>query len=120
MSEERNWTDPNGSNTAGSLKFVKPAELASEGIKGVILEGEFVGPLVNNFDENKSDYKFLTDDETTVIVNHTGSLAYGMSGVKPGDYCQISYLGKEKLKSGKMKGKEAHMFKVLVDKNTEA
>ena len=120
MSTERNWSNPNGEEGVSSLKFVKPAELASEGIKGVILEGEFVGALTNHFDESKNDFKFLTDDGTTVIINHTGSLAYCMKGVKSGDYCQVSYLGKEKIASGKMKGKEAHKFKVLVDSSAEA
>jgi len=97
-----------------SLRFIKPSQLAAEGVTGTVLEGEYVGAVKNAFDEGKEDFKFLTDDGNTVIVNSTGSLAYQMKLVKIGDYVQLNYMGKEKIAKGKMKGKEAHKFEVLV------
>lgn len=97
-----------------SLRFIKPSQLAAEGITGTVLEGEFLGAVKNSFDENKEDFKFKTDDGSTVIVNSSGSLAYQMKLVKVGDYVQLNYKGKEKIAKGKMKGKEAHKFEVLV------
>ena len=39
-----------------------------------------------------------------------------MDRVNAGDFVQISYEGKKKIESGKMEGRLAHNFKVLVDK----
>lgn len=97
-----------------SLSFIKASTLAAEGIKGVILEGEYIGAIKNNFDENKSDYKFQKEDGSIVIVNSTGSLAHQMAKVEVGSFVRLEYDGKKKLTKGKMAGKEAHMFTVLV------
>lgn len=112
MSENREFKPVN--KAEGGLEFIRPAELAKEGVTGVILEGEFQGTIPNHFDESKNDFKFRTDEGKTVIINHTGSLAYQLKEVEPGSIVQIEYKGKEALKSGKMKGKLAHQFGVLV------
>lgn len=103
-----------GQESQPNISFVRPAELAKEGITGVIVEGEFVESLPNHFDEEKSDYKFVRENGDVVVINHTGSLAYRMKKVSPGDFCQVSYNGKTTIENGKMKGKQAHDFEVLV------
>ena len=45
-----------------------------------------------------------------------GNLGYQMERINAGDFVQISYEGKKKIESGKMEGRMAHNFKVLVDK----
>ena len=111
MSEKREFKKVGAEN---SLSFIKASTLAEEGVKGVVLEGEYIGAIKNNFDENKSDYKFKKDDGSIVIVNSTGSLAHQMAKVEVGSYVRLEYDGKKTLTSGKMKGKMAHMFTVLV------
>lgn len=96
----------------GALKFIRPAELASEKVKGVILTGTYVGAIPNFFDKNKSDFKFQLEDGSTVVINHTGSLAFKLKNIEPGAIVEISYAGKKEMKSGAMKGKLAHQFEV--------
>lgn len=109
---ERNFVRPEGS--LPPLEFIRPSKLFEDGVKGLILEGEFVGKVPNSFDESKSDFKFKTEDNRTVIINSSGSLAYRMRDIEPGTLLQVHYNGKEEIKSGKMKGKQAHNFDVLV------
>lgn len=98
----------------GGLTFIRPSQLAEEGTTGVIVEGKYIESLPNNFDEKKSDYKILTLDGETVIINGCGSLDNQMKVVAPGTLVQIEYNGKGILEKGKMKGKPFHDFTVLV------
>lgn len=97
-----------------SLEFIRPSELAKNEITGVILEGTYEGAIESKFDEEKMDFKFMTDEGKTVIVNHSGSLAYQINKIKVGDYVQLSYLGKKEITKGKLKGKSAHQFELAV------
>jgi hypothetical protein len=110
---EREFKRPERSDRK-QAKFIRPSDLHKNGITGVILEGEFVEALTNPFDNSKQDYKFVTEDGETVILNSAGGLAYQMEVINPGTYCQVHYHGKELLTKGKMKGREAHNFEVLV------
>lgn len=111
MSAEKEWKKPNSEK---SIEFVRPSQLAKDEFEGVILEGTFVESLPNHFDETKSDFKFEKEDGSVVVINGAGNLGYRMKAVSPGDYCQISYEGKKEIASGKMKGKSAHCFDVLI------
>jgi hypothetical protein len=94
----------------GNLRFIKPKELADSGTTGPILEGTYMGTVLNDLTE-KNDFKFLTEDDSTVIINNTGHLQYLISAmqVKEGDYCRVSYNGKKPYK-----GKESHEFELEV------
>lgn len=95
------------------LRFIRPSDLSDEGTTGVILEGAYIGPVANNLEPSKSDYKFETDSEI-IILNGSGSLTYRMKDVTPGSLVQVVYNGKQKIKKGKMAGRDAHSFDVLV------
>ncbi len=101
-------------NEGGNLKFISAKKLFDDGITGIVAEGTFEAALENRFEETKFDYKIVTDDGETLILNSAGSLNYQMDKVAIGSYVRISYNGKSEIKSGKMKGKEAHNFLVEV------
>ena len=111
---EREFKKPEGLENYGEIKFVRPSQLARENFEGVVVEGTFVEALKNPFDDSKLDYKFETEEGGTVILNHAGGLAYQMAAVNPGTFCRVSYLGKKEITSGKMKGREAHNYEVLI------
>lgn len=112
---EKKFVSVGGANaTESTLRFIRPSELAENGIKGEVLEGVFVEALPNQLDSSKLDYKFQTEDGQTVIINGTGSLSYRMKSVTPGTLTKVIYNGKEKIKKGKMAGREAHSFDVLI------
>ncbi len=110
MATKRNFVSP---IEAGNIEFIRPSKLEKPGI---LLEATFVESLPNSFDNNKSDYKFSGDKGKTIILNGAGNLGYQMEKVNAGDFVQISYEGRVKIEKGKMEGKLAHNFKVLVDK----
>ena len=116
MSAQREWKKP-GAVSGSSIEFIRPSKLAAEEVKGVILEGIFVESIPNHFEESKNDFKFEKEDGSTVILNAAGNLGYRMREVNPGDFCQITYNGKLPIENGKMKGKLAHSFEVMVDSN---
>ena len=111
MSAEKQWKKPGNEK---SIEFVRPSKLAAEEFTGVVLEGTFIESLPNHYDETKLDFKFEKEHGTIIVVNGAGNLGYRMKSVSPGDYCQISYNGKQEITSGKMKGKAAHNFEVLI------
>ena len=82
----------------------------------MLVEATFVESLPNAFDSNKLDYKFSSEKGKTIILNGAGNLGYQMDRVNAGDFVQIRYEGKKKIETGKMEGRMAHNFKVLVDK----
>lgn len=93
------------------LSFLNPKTLNESGITGTIVEGRYVGEVVNQFEG--VDYKFELDNGDTVILNGCGSLKYKLSAIDPGSYLKIDYNGMQVIESGKMKGKKAHSFTVL-------
>jgi hypothetical protein len=108
--KKRNFVSP---IDAGNIEFIRPSKLEKP---GVLIEATFVESLPNAFDNNKLDYKFSGDKGKTIILNGAGNLGYQMERINAGDFVQISYEGKKKIESGKMEGRMAHNFKVLVDK----
>jgi hypothetical protein len=100
--------------TGGNIKFIRPKELAAGGVTGVVAEGIYEGTIPNNFDNTREDYKVRQNDGTLIILNSTGSLRNQLSQVAAGSYVRVNYKGMEKMKSGRMAGKEAHSFEVLV------
>jgi len=97
---------------AKPIRFIRPKELAASGTTGLILEGIYLGPVANTMTE-KDDYKFETDNEI-LVINGNGSLKNKLSLVAIGDLVQVSYLGFEKMTTGKNAGKFAHSFNVAV------
>ena len=108
--KKRNFVSPKETR---NNEFIRPSKLEKPGI---LLEATFVESLPNAFDNNKLDYKFSADKGKTIILNGAGNLGYQMERVNAGDFVQISYEGKSKIEKGKMEGRMAHNFKVLVDK----
>ena len=104
---------PDGMEGA-NIEFVRPSKLAEAGRTGLIVEGLYVGSVPNSFDEQKNDYKFETESGKMIVINGAGNLPYQMEKIAVNTLVQVSYLGKSKIKKGKMAGKEAHNFDVLV------
>lgn len=100
---------------SSGLRFIRPSELAKDGVTGEILEGVYIEALPNQIDAGKLDYKFETADGEIVVLNGAGNLARQMEAVTPGTLVRINYSGKQMIKSGPRKGKEAHNFLVLVE-----
>lgn len=100
-------------NSAG-LRFIRPKQLADDGILGVVAQGIYIGTTPNTFEPSRMDYKLTEDDGGTVILNANGSLTKQMSKVAEGSYVRISYSGMKKIESGKLKGKSVHNFTVEV------
>lgn len=95
------------------IEFVSPAKLDQQEFKGLVVEGEYVGTVPNQYNEDAPSFKFVKNDETVAVINSCGSLKYQMSLVSIGDTVQIIYKGKNTAKSGKLKGKAIHEFEVL-------
>ena len=108
--KKRNFVSP---IDAGNIEFIRPSKLEKP---GVIVEATYVESLPNAFDNNKLDYKFSGEKGNTIILNGAGNLGFQMEKINSGDFVQISYEGKKKIESGKMEGRMAHNFRVLVDK----
>lgn len=119
MSTERKFKKVLGGSDAdagkgGNVKFIRPKQLAEEGVTGVVAEGIYQGTTPNNFDDAKNDFKVLAEDGTLLILNSTGSLANQLAAVEEGSYVRISYQGMQAMKKGRMAGKQAHSFIVEV------
>jgi hypothetical protein len=82
--------------------------------KGDILaEGYYLGTQEGNYGRN---HVIKAEDGETLILNSAGQLNFLLaSQVSLGDYIRVDYDGKEILKTGRMKGKEAHSFVLLID-----
>ena len=115
---KRNFKSPL-QREASSITFISPAALSRDEKSGVILEGTYVESSPNNFDENKLDFKFSDDKGNMTVINAGGNLGWAMQPINIGDYVQVSYNGKKEITKGKMAGRMAHDFKVLVDKQEE-
>ena len=114
MSAEKSFK-PVLDGDGGNVTYIRPKELAENGITGVVAQGIFTGTTPNNFDESKNDYKVQLDDGTVAILNSTGSLRNQLEKVATGSYVRINYNGMEAIKTGKMAGKPAHSFLVEVE-----
>jgi hypothetical protein len=90
----------------GDTHYVKPSELT----KGYAIEGQFVKTLTNEF----GDTYIINTADGEVGLNSTKQLSKLMSVVSPGSMLRIVYQGKETIKKGQYKGKQAHNFEVFV------
>ena len=94
------------------ITFIRPSKL--EGAQTLVTEALYLGSTPNQFDSNKKDYKFENEDGSIVVINGAGNLNYLMEKVAVNSIVTVEYRGKSKIKKGKMAGKEAHSFNVLV------
>jgi len=114
---ERQFVRPDGTVPAAkNIKFIKAKELAEQGVEGVVLEGTFTGTSPNHFNEDKNDFRFETEDGGIAVINEAGTLGYRIREVSVGDYCRDEYYGMNPIDDGKMKGKAAHAWEVLIAK----
>lgn len=131
MSENK-FSNKASAKIGGGLTFVNPADLSRAEFTGVLVEGKFVETVQNPFNETKNDIKIVADSDSTikgitskgeeyeknissgdtVVLNSAGNLEYLMEQVGLGELCRVHYLGKTEIKSGTMKGKEAHNYEV--------
>lgn len=95
------------------INYIRPSKLREAGTTGLILEGEYVGPVLNPMSD-KNDYKFKTSEGLS-IINNTGSLQARMEQVEIGTLVQVHYNGMTEITTGKLKGKSAHQFSILVE-----
>lgn len=99
----------------GELKIVRFSQLAEAGTTGIVAEGILEAKLPNKFNENQLDYRIRnTDTNDLVIVNGSGQLSAKMSQVSEGSYVRITYLGKQTITKGKLKGKSVHNVEVEI------
>ncbi len=109
-----NGKEINNEAPKGNLSFVRPAQLAKDGVTGVVAQGIYEGTLENKFDAGKPDFKVRDDAGNLIILNSAGSLAKQLNRVAVGSYVQIIYKGKTEMTQGKMAGKQSHSFVVLI------
>lgn len=93
--------------TTSGIKYVKPSELPTK----EPLVGTYLGVVESQYGKN---YKFTDKMGGTLVVNGCGSLHNAMANVKEGTLVALTYGGKQKLNSGKFKGKEFHQVTVSV------
>lgn len=108
---ERVWKKP---SEGGEINFIRPSKLTEDDVGTALVEGVFLESVANHYDDTKRDFKFEREDGSKVIINQAGNLGYRMKAVNPGDFVQITYEGKQEIQNGKMKGRSAHNFSVLV------
>lgn len=97
-----------------NISYVRPSQLAKDGVTGNVAEGVYEGPITDRFDDSKENFKIRANDGSLVIVNNSGSLASQMKRVDVGSYVIIEYLGQEAMAKGKFAGKKAHRFLVKI------
>jgi hypothetical protein len=95
----------------GEVTFLKPKDMEP----GQTITGRYLEARKDQF--GGFGYKVRTEDHGTIVINGCGSLDYQMEQIQPGHLVQITFTGKEKLKSGKWKGTEAYQFEVAVDED---
>lgn len=84
-----------------TLKIHNPSVLAKEGFQGVLVEGTFQDykeeeVKAKNGKTFMSRYYIFEDDNgLTHYINAFGKLDKLMKKASPGDYCRVSYLGKD-------------------------
>jgi hypothetical protein len=82
----------------------------------VMAEGFYCKPYVGGKFKTKK-YIIADIDGTVKGVGTGGGLDKSMLQVNPGDYCRITYKGKQVIEKGEWKGTKAHTFKVEVDRS---
>lgn len=97
------------------LRALNDAEIA-KGIYASLGAGESVSGIyqssaVDNY--GKTAYSIELASGKTQVVTGAGNLGRQMAEVAPGTYVQITYNGKQEMKTGQWAGKESHNFSVL-------
>ena len=103
------------SNEGNDINFVSASRLNKAGITNeVVAEGIYTeSQVVDGKFGPKTEYKILNDGKLT-IIGEAGNLKSQMSKVATGSYVQITYVGKEAMKTGDRAGTLAHKFLVGV------
>lgn len=97
------------------LRPLNEAEIA-KGIYAALSIGDSVSGIYQSsaVDQyGKTAYSIELGNGKTQVVTGAGNLGRQMAEVTPGTYVQITYNGKQEMKSGQWKGKESHQFQVL-------
>lgn len=99
-------------SSAGNVKFVKYSELkAGE----TLVVGFFQGTeLVPSYDKKSQvpQHTFVDEDEKIVKLNSAGQLNAILKNVQPGAFLEVTFLGKEKIKTKDGRQVEANQFEV--------
>lgn len=116
---ERNLV-PAIQNDAGNTVYTKLRDLTdAEAAKGIYVSlaagGSVAGVLEGSEEDNygKTAYSIKLGNGKTQVVTGAGNLGRQLASVAKGTYVQITYNGKQEMKSGQWKGKESHNFTVL-------
>lgn len=84
-----------------SVEFHNASKLYKDGFKGVLFEGIFEKYVEEERSTSSGKkftakyYIFKSEDEVLHHLDSFGLLDRLMQEVNPGDYCRVSYLGKE-------------------------
>ena len=62
------------------------------------------------------NYEFETEDGGQIILPSSGHLHFVMGNFNPGDFCRITFMGKEVMKKGKFAGKMGNSFSGAIDR----
>lgn len=99
-----------GEAAQGNISFASASKLYKEGKVDVIMaEGvlEATKMVEGNYGV-KPQYSIRSENGDLILVDGFGSLDSQMKKVNPGTYVQITYLGKDEVKTGPRKGTLAH------------
>ncbi len=111
---ERTFKSTNGKTLSQgerpNLKFINFKKLNDAGVTGVVAEGIYESSkLVEGGPYGpKMEYSIRAEDGTLQIVGEAGALKKQMDQVATGSYVQLTYLGKQPMKSGARKGTFSH------------
>lgn len=108
-----NFKRQEGKGGGGNITFIRPSKLTAADV-GTLAEGIYLGSVTNNYDDTKLDYKIEQADGSVRLINSAGNLTYQMNNIEVGQLIQVNYMGRQEIKKGPKKGKEAHTFEVLV------
>jgi hypothetical protein len=91
-------------------KYIKYSECSAG---DELVEGWYLNATEGKYG---TQYNFITEQGTHVVLNKAGQLDYLIkTHVSPEDYVKIIFEGTVVLEKGPMKGKEANNFKLLRD-----
>ena len=83
----------------------------------MLVTGEFVKEFEGMYG---TQYEYLDDDGSPVVLNAAAKLNAKMKYASPGDRVRIEYDGETTVATGPMKGKPMHLFKVAIAKKKAA
>ena len=79
----------------------------------MLVTGEFVKEFEGLYG---TQYEYIDDDGSPVVLNAAAKLNAKMKFAKPGDRVRIAYDGQTEVMTGPMKGKPMHLFQVAIAK----